>query len=145
MNVFALMLSVLAGFVALYFPRFFLRKYRSVSSSDLKNIGRTKESKWYPWTQLSYALVTGVALLICGLLLWPSVGTKVYSLFGAWVALLGTFDGWFATKTCIYPLPEKTGYFYAAGNDEYFRKLGKIHIGVGVTVAVAIIAWGVFL
>jgi hypothetical protein len=145
MNVIVLILFVLAGFIALYFPRFFLRKYRSVSSSDLTNARKTDVSRQYPWIQLSYAAVTGISLFTCGFVLWPTAGTKVYSLLGSWVALLGGFDGWFAAKTGVYPLPEKIGYFYALGNDEYICKLGKIHLCVGVTVAAAIIAWVIFL
>jgi hypothetical protein len=140
----ASLLFVLAGFVVLYFPRPFLRKWKGLSSSELRNLRKATELQRYPWIQLGYAVVSGAACFIVGLLLWPSCGTKVYALFGAWVALLGVFDGWFAAWTGVYPIPERIGYFYVTGNDEYIGKLGKIHICVAVAIAVLITTWVMF-
>ncbi|HTP09211.1 MAG TPA: hypothetical protein VMP08_13235 [Anaerolineae bacterium] len=146
MKVFDFILLVLLGFISLYFPRFFLRRYKNLSSSELRDVaGLATMVRLYPWKQVLFASVSGVVLFTIGTLLWPIVGTRVYFLFGVWVALLGMFDGWFAAKTGIYPTPEKIGYFYVVGDGEYDRKLGKIHLWVGVTVAVVIIVWAILL
>jgi hypothetical protein len=141
MTALVVILFILMCFTAWEFPRFFLRKYRRFTVSELRDTEKGAISRAYPWSQVIYAIISGLALLICGVLLWTYLGGKVYALAGAWVAQLGIFDGCFAAKTGIYPIPQRIGYFYVVENDEYTCRLSKIHIGVGVIVASAIIVW----